>query len=238
TILGWLLALTALLVVIITLATWSFDTNLAEIADDADTFVSDRSLSWPLPWLIRTPIRWLADWRKLFTSLPGYYAQWMLWLLYALLVWLVLALPTLVKLVWRRIEYRRRVPLGKGAFMNYWSNTLDKVGAVYTVALRKKGIWTVHDFLVAVVRPGGVQRLTRALDVSEEWILDRARQANLMRLGGVGPTQASWLISAGVHSLAQLAQQDGDDLAGKMAQARQETVEGWIKQAQQVQDVI
>jgi hypothetical protein len=158
--------------------------------------------------------------------------------LYALLAWVVLALPTIVKVLWRRIEYRRRVPLGKGAYMNYWGNTLDKVGAIYTVALRKQGIWTVYDFLVAVVRPGGVQRLARTLEVSEEWILNRARQANLMRLGSVGPTQASWLITAGVSSLAQLAQQDSGELASKITQAQRETVEGWIKKAQEVRDVV
>jgi hypothetical protein len=243
-ILGKLLALVALVMAAITLGNWYFDTDLRDIADRLDESVQ----GWPLSWLISAPFYWLADWRKLFSGLPGRYLQWLLWLLYALLAWVVLALPTIFKLLWRRIEYRRYVPLGKGAYMNYWCNKLDKVGAIYTVALRKQGIWTVHDFLVAAVRPGGVQRLARTLHVSEEWVLERARQANLMRLGSVGPTQASQLLSAGIRSLEQLAQQGSVELPDEAVsfgiatgvqqdEAWQRQVAGWSKKAQKVKDL-
>jgi hypothetical protein len=142
-------------------------------------------------------------------SLLGWYPRWLLWLGGVLLLWLVfLGLPTWLRAWRRRRVYHRLVPLDRGASLNYWIDPLEKMGPDHVLALRKKGIWSLHDFLVAVVRPGGPARLADLLDVTEEQVMQWARQANLMRVPGVGFKEASSLLKAGVDSLATLSQQE------------------------------
>jgi hypothetical protein len=211
--------------------------------------LSDAALPWPLSWLATVLIWLLSSPADLVGRLPQWYLLWLLWLGALSLLWvLFLGLPTLLRGLWRRFDYRRRVPLDKGARLDYWTTALKDMGPDHVLALRKKGIWTLHDFLVAAVHPGGPERLARVLDVSQEQVLEWARQANLMRLRGVGPERAALLMAAGVDSLTTLSQQERGALVDRMRPALKgvdlprmpagKQVEEWIARARTLRDVI
>jgi len=242
----------ALLVLLIVgaglVASWRWDIGLADVADRLEQLWRDAALPWPLNWL-GAALVWLAGSLVNFiANLPRWYLQWSLWLGAAFLVWLVLALPALLRTALRRLEYRQRVPLDKGARLDYWVGALEGVGPLHEVTLRKKGIWTVQDFLVAAARPGGLARLAGLSNMPAEWVRARARQANLMRLPGVGPKRAALLMAAGVDSLAKLGQQERgalmEGLAAQMEQAdlprlpAGQQVKGWIERAKTLRDVV
>ncbi len=242
-------ALLALLIVgAALLAAWRWDIGLADVADKLDQLLRDAALPWPLSWL-GAALVWLAGHLvNLMVSLPRWCVQWFLWLIAAFLAWLVLALPTLLRAALRRLEYRQRAPLDKGARLDYWVGALEGVGPLHEVMLRKKSIWTVHDFLVAAARPGGLARLAGILNMPQEWVRARAKQANLMRLHGVGPKRAALLMAAGVDSLAKLGQQERgalmERLAAQMEQAdlprlpAGQQLKGWIERAKTLHDVV
>lgn len=187
---------------------------------------------------------------------------WLLWLI-------VLLVPTSLQVGWRRLEYRLRVDQGGGlrraeqsSIPDYWVDTLDGIGPDYVLALRKKGIWNLRDFLVVLARPsgpgwvpdfvavpgGGLKWVAGILDAPEEQVERWARQANLMRLHGVGPKRAKLLLAAGVDSLTALSQQERGALMERMVPLVKEVglhrlpsgrqVKQWIEQAKTLKDVI
>lgn len=246
--LGKLLLFVGVIVAAVFVGAGYFDVGPSEVAGQMNQLSRDAALPWPLSWLAIGLTWLLAKLMTLVISLPGWGLQWLLWLGVALLVWLILALPTLLRASWRWIEYRHRVPLDPGASLDYWVGVLEEVGPIYELTLRKNGIWTVRDFLVAVTRPGGLARLAKALGVSEDWITARARQANLMRLQGVEPRRAALLLAAGVDSLATLSQQENSALVEKMQPLHERVglphmppgqhMERWIERAKTLQDVV
>jgi hypothetical protein len=220
-----------------------------ESANELRQLSQDATLPWPLLWL-STALAWLiSSLTTLATQLPGWYLQWLLVLGGLLLLWVVLlGLPTWLRVVWRRFKYRRLVPLDQEARLDYWIDSLAGMGPDYVLALRKKGIWNVYDFIVAVARPGGPARLASLLDVSQEQVLQWARQANLMRLHGVGPQRAALLMAAGADSLTTLSQLERstlmEQLASQLEQADLTRVPGgslikqWIERAKTLKDVV
>jgi predicted flap endonuclease-1-like 5' DNA nuclease len=243
-----LAVLVGVIVVVAGIGAWHFDVSLADVSNELYDLARDTSLPWPLSWLVIGLAWLLARLITLILNLPGWYLKWLIGLGVALLVWAVLALPTLFRSLWRRVEYRQRAPLDRGASLNYWNGALEGIGAIYEVALRKQGIWTVHDFLVTAARPKGMVQLTRTLDVPEEWVKARARQANLMRLRGVGPRYAALLLAAEVDSMATLGQQERGELTERLKSRRdavglvstptEQEVEGWIQRAKTLRDVV
>jgi hypothetical protein len=224
---------------------WQFDVNLTDLANELDRLLRNVALPWPLSWLALALVWLLANLMTLIVSLPGWYLKWLLWIGVALGIWVVLALPTVFKSLWHHREVQRLVPTAPGSNLDYWVGVLEKMGPIYELTLRKRGIWTVRDFLVAVARPGGLTRLAGILGVSEEWALERARQANLMRLSNVDPEQARSLLLSGIDSLAALSQQEHGSMSEQMAPSfglqrppAGEQLGRWIEEAKTLQDVI
>ncbi len=230
------------------LGAWRWDVGPTEVSAELSRQLRASALPWPLSWVGAVLVWLLGSAIKLVISLPTWYVNWLLWLGVALAVWAVAALPALLRALLRRLEYRRRVPLDAGGRLNYWVGVLEGVGPLHELTLRKKGIWTVYDFMVQVARPGGRARMANLLGVSEEWVLARARQANLMRLRGVGPERARLLMNAGVDSLETLAQQERGTLLERMAlQMAQadlprppsgQQVRHWVERAKTLKDVL
>jgi hypothetical protein len=184
-------------------------------------------------------IELLSDLAPLVAGLLGWYLKWLLGLGGLLLLWAIfLGLPTWLRTVWRWFEYRRLVPLDRHASLNYWIDPLQWMGPDYVLALRKKDIWSLHDFLVAVVRPGGPARLADLLDVPQQRVLQWASQANLMRLRGVGFEESALLMAAAVDSLATLSRQERDALIKRQPALKADQVDYWIERAKTLKDVI
>lgn len=242
-----------LLLILIVAATalfgaWRLDIELVQVPDQLDQLLGGTALPWPLSWIAAILIWIMARLIDLVLSLPQWYLRWLIWVGIAFLAWFIFSLPTIFKTVWRWIEQRRRVPIQSGAELNYWVGVLSAIGPLYEVALRKKDIWTVHDFLVTAVRPGGVGRLAHILHASQDWILQSAQQANLMRLRGVGPQQAVLLIASGIDSLQTLGQSDRTTLLKQMQDQAQQAglsdlpteqeLQFWISACASLKDVI
>jgi len=246
--LGKFLALILVIAVTAWVGTLYFDAPLAEVADELYQVARDASLPWPLSWLAIGLAWLLANTITLLIHLPGWYVKWLKGLVVILPVWFVLALPSLFMILLRQVEYRVRAPLDKGATLNYWVGALREVGPVYEAALRKEGMWTARDFLTAAARPNGPARLAGMLSMPEDWVMERARQANLMRLRGAGPMVAALLQAANVDSLATCGQQDAGALTRKLKERKDEVglvstptaeqVGRWIESAQRLKDVV
>jgi predicted flap endonuclease-1-like 5' DNA nuclease len=124
---------------------------------------------------------------------------------------------------------------------------LHGVGEKYARLLQEAGIETVSELLAATATPEGRKRLeSTALSLSQlrKW----SREADLLRLHGVGPGEVALLESGGITSTAELALQDGMRLyqqlrrtaeaRGDVALPSLEWVRSWIEQAAHLPPVV
>jgi predicted flap endonuclease-1-like 5' DNA nuclease len=92
--------------------------------------------------------------------------------------------------------------------------------------------------MAAVVRKDGQARLASLLDVPEWMVLQWARQANLMRVAGVGFEEAGLLQDGGVATLEALGGESREGLVERQPGLADCRVEEWIAQARTLRDVV
>jgi hypothetical protein len=112
------------------------------------------------------------------------------------------------------------------------------MGPDHVLTLRKQGIWSLHDFMVAVVKSGGPAHLAKSLDVSQDQVIQWARQANLMRVRGIGFQESAALLEAGIDSLAALSKRKIAAPAKLRSDLQAQDVDDWTERAKALQDVI
>ena len=78
--------------------------------------------------------------------------------------------------------------------------------------LARAGVATTEDLLDLCAEPKGCDDVAEASGLRREAVLAWARQADLMRIDGVGPLYSGLLAAAGVDSLTELGRRDAEAL--------------------------
>jgi len=103
------------------------------------------------------------------------------------------------------------------AGMNYLVDDVEGIGPIFAARLAEAGIRDTSDLLAATCTPEGRDALAVTIQGSPATLLDWARQADLMRVDGVGPQYSELLRAADVGGLADLAAADAEELTQRMA---------------------
>jgi predicted flap endonuclease-1-like 5' DNA nuclease len=127
---------------------------------------------------------------------------------------------------------------------------VEGIGPTFAEKLAAAGVATTEALLERGASTAGREALARETGISERLILEWVNHADLMRLDGVGSEYADLLEAAGVDSCAELARRNAANLAQTFQEldaARpntirripsEETVAGWIAQADQLARVV
>ena len=124
------------------------------------------------------------------------------------------------------------------------------IGPAFAEKLTAAGITTTEALLDRGASETGRSHIAAETGISERLLLEWVNHADLMRIDGVGPEYADLLEAAGVDSCAELARRNAANLAQTFQEldaARpntvrrvpsQETVQGWIDQADKLAKVV
>ena len=127
---------------------------------------------------------------------------------------------------------------------------VEGIGPVFAEKLIAAGVTTTDGLLDRGASEAGRSRLAADTGISERLLLEWVNHADLMRLDGVGPEFADLLEAAGVDSCAELARRNAANLAitfQELDAARpntvrrvpsEETIRGWIEQADKLAKVV
>jgi len=126
---------------------------------------------------------------------------------------------------------------------------VEGIGGVYAQKLQAAGVATTEALLEKGATPQGRQEIAEATGVSAKLILRWVNHVDLFRISGVGEEYADLLEAAGVDTVPELAQRNGENLYQKLLAVNEEKklvrrpptqaqVRGWIEQAQQLPRVI
>lgn len=98
---------------------------------------------------------------------------------------------------------------------------IEGVGEVLAAKLAEAGAASVEKLLELGGSKKGREDLAEKSGVSEKVILKIVNHADLFRIKGVGPQMAELLEASGVDSVAELAQRNAGNLAGKLAEVNE-----------------
>jgi predicted flap endonuclease-1-like 5' DNA nuclease len=127
---------------------------------------------------------------------------------------------------------------------------VEGIGKDKGAKLRAAGVATTDDLLMAGASAAGRAKVASMTGIGEGQILKWVNHVDLMRIPGVGSEYSDLLEAAGVDSPAELANRNAANLAQTFQEldaARpntirrvpsQETVEGWIKEAKQLDKAV
>jgi predicted flap endonuclease-1-like 5' DNA nuclease len=127
---------------------------------------------------------------------------------------------------------------------------VEGIGPAFAEKLIAAGVTTTDALLERGASSAGRSRLGSETGISEKLLLEWVNHADLMRLDGVGSEYADLLEAAGVDSCAELARRNAANLAQTFQEldaARpntirripsEETVRGWIEQADKLAKVV
>jgi predicted flap endonuclease-1-like 5' DNA nuclease len=127
---------------------------------------------------------------------------------------------------------------------------VEGIGAAFAEKLTAAGVTTTDGLLDRGATDSGRSRLAADTGISERLLLEWVNHADLMRLDGVGSEYADLLEAAGVDSCAELARRNAANLAQTFQEldaARpntvrrvpsEETIRGWIAQADKLAKVV
>jgi predicted flap endonuclease-1-like 5' DNA nuclease len=127
---------------------------------------------------------------------------------------------------------------------------VEGIGPAFAEKLIAAGVTTTDALLERGASDSGRSRLGGETGISEKLLLEWVNHADLMRLDGVGSEYADLLEAAGVDSCAELARRNAANLAQTFQEldaARpntirripsEETVRGWIEQADKLAKVV
>jgi len=122
---------------------------------------------------------------------------------------------------------------------------VEGIGPVYAAKLNEIGIITTDQLLEAGATPAGRDDLAEKSGISGKLILTWVNHCDLFRINGVGPQYAELLEAAGIDTVVELAQRNGENLHAKLAEVNEEknlvnrlpdleSVEEWIGQAKEL----
>jgi predicted flap endonuclease-1-like 5' DNA nuclease len=119
---------------------------------------------------------------------------------------------------------------------------IEGIGPVNAEKLKGAGIASIEALLDACATPAGRASLAESADVSAKLLLEWANRADLFRIKGVGEEYSDLLEAAGVDTVPELAQRNGENLYAKMKEVNAEKklvrklpsldqVQDWVAQA-------
>jgi predicted flap endonuclease-1-like 5' DNA nuclease len=119
---------------------------------------------------------------------------------------------------------------------------IEGIGEAYAAKLKAAGIGTTQALLEKGATPKGRKEIAEQSGISEKLVLEWVNHADLFRVKGVGSEYADLLEAAGVDTIPELAQRNGDNLHQAITKANEakklvrklptvEQVKDWIAQA-------
>lgn len=120
--------------------------------------------------------------------------------------------------------------------------TIEGIGRSFAWKLQNIGIDTTSTLLARGASPEGREEIARLSGIDQALILRWVNHAGFLRISGVSEQYAELLEAAGVHTVAELVEQDSDKLYLNLAAVNQERkllrqlpsqveVGKWIKEA-------
>lgn len=133
--------------------------------------------------------------------------------------------------------------------MAYKIEEIEGIGPAFGKKLAEAGIATTDDLLKACADPAGRKATAEKTGLNESQMLKWANMADLMRISGVGGEFAELLEAAGVDTVKELRNRNGENLAAKMAEVNEQkkltrmvpgaaTVNQWVEQAKTLDPLI
>ena len=133
--------------------------------------------------------------------------------------------------------------------MAYKIEEIEGIGPAFGKKLSDAGIATTDDLLKACAASAGRKATAEKTGLNESLLLKWANMADLMRINGVGSEYSELLEAAGVDTVKELRNRNGDNLAAKMADVNQQknltrtvpsatTVNQWVEQAKALDPLI
>jgi predicted flap endonuclease-1-like 5' DNA nuclease len=133
--------------------------------------------------------------------------------------------------------------------MTYKIQELEGVGEHLAERLIASGVRTTGDLLERCATAEGRLQLERATAIPGKQLLTWARQADLMRVPGVGSEFGQLLESSGTQNVTELGARNPENLVSVMARVNEEkhltrvvpavrTVSKWVDHARQLEPVL
>lgn len=126
---------------------------------------------------------------------------------------------------------------------------IEGIGEKYATKLKMLGVSTTEALLERGKTPKGRQELSEKTGITEKQILEWVNLADLFRIKGVGEEYSDLLEEAGVDTVVELAQRNGDNLYQSLLAANREKklvrkmptlgqVKDWIEQAKKLPRIV
>ena len=126
---------------------------------------------------------------------------------------------------------------------------IEGIGEIYAEKLKGTGVQNTDDLLAKGGTPKGREKLAASTGLTENQILEWVNRADLHRINGIGSEYADLLETAGVDSVAELAQRNAENLADKLRAVNEvkqkvrsvpgiEHIGEWILQARCMQKAV
>jgi len=126
---------------------------------------------------------------------------------------------------------------------------IEGIGEKNAVKLQKAGVRTLESLLTAGTTPKAREELAMKAQISEKLILEWVNLADLFRIKGVGEEYSDLLEEAGVDTVPELAQRNGENLFAKMVEVNgkknlvnklpsAKQVQDWIDQAKKLERIV
>lgn len=126
---------------------------------------------------------------------------------------------------------------------------IEGVGEKYATTLKMNGVSTTEALLERGKTPKGRQELSEKTGIGEKLILEWVNLADLFRIKGIGEEYSDLLEEAGVDTVVELAQRNGDNLYQTLLAINQEKklvrkmpslgqIKDWIEQARRLPRIV
>ncbi|RPH75206.1 DUF4332 domain-containing protein [bacterium] len=126
---------------------------------------------------------------------------------------------------------------------------IEGIGEKYAVKLQKAGVKKLEDLLTAANTPKSREDLAMKSEISEKLILEWVNLADLYRIKGIGEEYSDLLEEAGVDTVPELAQRNGENLFAKIVEVNTQKnlvnklpttgqVKDWIEQAKKLDRIV